>query len=53
MVNWVNGTLRLLNCLSEAQEHFPNVGTICRWFGEVTGYFENRNMSDVVEGINN
>ena len=37
-----------------AQENFQkSVGTICRWFGEVTGYFENRTTSGAVEGINN
>lgn len=52
--DWGDGTLRLLDWLAEAQEMFKeSVGTICRWFGEVTGYFENRTTSGVVEGINN
>jgi transposase len=52
--NWRDGTLRLLDWLGEAQENFQkSVGTICRWFGEVTGYFENRTTSGAVEGINN
>lgn len=52
--NWTDGTLRLLDWLSAAQKNFQkSVGTICRWFGEVTGYFEHRTTSGVVEGINN
>lgn len=52
--DWGDGTLRLLDWLAEAQEMFKeSVGTICRWFGEVTGYFQNRTTSGVVEGINN
>ncbi len=53
-VNWSDGTLRLLDWLAETQESFhQSAGTICRWFGEVIGYFENRTTSGVVEGINN
>lgn len=52
--NWADGTFRLLDWLDEAQKDFQkSVGTICRWFGEVTGYFEQRTTSGVVEGINN
>ena len=52
--NWADGTLKLLDWLESAQEKFPrSVGTICRWFGEVIGYFENRTTSGAVEGINN
>jgi transposase len=52
--NWTDGTLRLLDWLAENQEKFQkSVGTICRWFGEVTGYFERRTTSGAVEGINN
>lgn len=52
--NWTDGTLRLLDWLAETQENFQkSVGTICRWFGEVTGYFEHRTTSGAVEGINN
>lgn len=52
--DWGDGTLRLLDLLAEAQEMFKEcVGTICRWFGEVTGYFDNRTTSGAVEGINN
>ena len=52
--NWKEGTFKLLDWLAEAQETFPEgVGTICRWFGEVTGYFDNRTTNGAVEGINN
>ena len=52
--NWADGTLKLLDWLESAQEKFPrSVGTSCRWFGEVIGYFENRTTSGAVEGINN
>jgi transposase len=52
--DWRDGTLRLLDWLAQSQEKFPkSVGTICRWFGEVVGYFENRRTSGAVEGINN
>ena len=52
--SWTDGTLRLLDWLAETQENFQkSVGTICRWFGEVTGYFEHRTTSGAVEGINN
>jgi transposase len=52
--NWDDGTFQLLDWLSEATEAFQeSVGTICRWFGEVTGYFVNRTTSGAVEGINN
>ena len=52
--NWADGTLRLLDWLAKAQESFQkSVGTICRWFGEVVAYFENRTTSGAVEGINN
>jgi transposase len=52
--DWGDGAFKLLDWLAEAQEAFKeSVGTICRWFGEVTGYFDNRTTSGVVEGINN
>lgn len=52
--NWEDGTFQLLDWLAEAQATFKkSVGTICRWFGEVTGYFDNRTTNGVVEGINN
>jgi transposase len=30
-----------------------SIGTICRWFAEITTYFETRTTSGAVEGINN
>lgn len=49
-----DGKLKLLDWLTKSQKTFQkSVGTICRWFGEVVGYFENRTTSGVVEGINN
>lgn len=52
--NWTDGILKLLDWLAEAQENFQNsVGTICRWFGEVVGYFEQKTTNGAVEGINN
>lgn len=49
-----DGSFQLLDWLAEAQEAFKeSVGTICRWFGEVTAYFDNRTTSGAVEGINN
>lgn len=52
--DWGDGAFKLLDWLAEAQETFKeSVSTICRWFGEVTGYFDNRTTSGAVEGINN
>ena len=52
--NWGDGTFQLLDWLAEAQGTFKqSVKTICRWFGEVTEYFEHRTTSGAVEGINN
>ena len=52
--DWNDGTFKLLDWLAGAQETYQkSVGTICRWFGEVTGYFDNRTTSGAVEGINN
>ena len=52
--NWTEGTLRLLDWLAQSQTQFrSSVGTICRWFGEVTAYFDHRTTSGAVEGINN
>jgi len=48
--NWVNGTLRLLDWLAAQAGGFSkSVGTISRWFGEVTGYFESGTTSGAVE----
>ena len=52
--DWNDGSFQLLDWLAEAQDAFKeSVGTICRWFGEVTAYFDNRTTSGAVEGINN
>lgn len=52
--DWGEGTFQLLDWLAECQETFrASVGTIGRWFGEVTAYFDNRTTSGAVEGINN
>jgi transposase len=52
--DWGDRTFKLLDWLANAEEGFQeSVGTICRWFGEVTGYFDNRTTSGAVEGINN
>ena len=52
--DWANGILRLLDWLAESRENFQkSVATICRWFGEVIGYFEHGTTSGTVEGINN
>jgi transposase len=41
-----------LDWLADAQETFQeSVGTIRRWFGEVTAYFDHRTTSGAVEGI--
>ena len=52
--NWGDGASKLLDWMETAKETYKDsVGTICRWFGEVTNYFENRTTNGVVEGINN
>ena len=52
--SWANGTLRLLDWLTEASEYFTkSYGTIIRWFGEITAYFEHPISNGIVEGINN
>lgn len=52
--DWGDGAFQLLDWLAQAQDSFQeSVGTICRWFGEVTAYFDNRTSSGAVEGINN
>ena len=52
--DWSEGTFKLLDWLVDAETNFANsVGTIKRWLGEITGYFDNRTTSGAVEGINN
>jgi len=52
--NWSTGTLLLLDWMKSAEKYFPKSrGTIIRWFGEITAYFEHRISNGIVEGINN
>ncbi len=48
------GMLALMDWLADARETFQeSVATICRWFDEISQYFEHRTTSGAVEGINN
>ena len=52
--NWADGTLKLLDWMKESSTFFKGTcGTIKRWFGEITSYFELSITNGVVEGINN
>lgn len=52
--SWADGALRLIDWMSNAKDTFKDsFGTIHRWFGEITAYFETRTTSGAVEGINN
>lgn len=52
--DWFDGLMRLCDWLKNAGEEFPkSCGTIKRWIGEITAYFDNRTTQGVVEGINN
>jgi transposase len=52
--NWTEGMLSLLDWLAENQKRLhSSVGTISRWLGEVSAYFDYRTTSGAVEGINN
>lgn len=52
--DWTNGVFKLLDWLKDAQTTFrDSTGTIVRWFGEISNYFESRTTSGAVEGINN
>lgn len=52
--NWADGTLKLLDWMKESSTLFNGIcGTIKRWFGEITSYFELSITNGVVEGINN
>jgi transposase len=49
-----DGMLKIAAWMKKSQEIFKDsVGTIGRWFGEITNYFESRTTSGAVEGINN
>jgi len=48
------GMLKIAAWMKKSQEIFKDsLGTIGRWFGEITNYFESRTTSGAVEGINN
>ena len=48
------GMIKIAAWMKKSQEIFKDsVGTIGRWFGEITNYFESRTTSGAVEGINN
>jgi transposase len=50
----IEGTMALLDWMEKAKETFTEaVPTYCRWFREVSAYFQHRTTSGVVEGINN
>lgn len=52
--NWTDGTLKLLDWMKKSSTLFKGTcGTIKRWFGEITSYFELSITNGVVEGINN
>ena len=52
--DWADGAIRLIKWMNNSKDTFKNsFGTVYRWFGEITAYFENRTTSGVVEGINN
>jgi transposase len=52
--DWTDGVLKLLGWLKDAQTTFQaSTGTMVRWFGEISNYFESRTTSGAVEGINN
>ena len=52
--NGTDGMLKIVVWMKKSQAIFKDsVGTIGRWFGEITNYFESRTTSGAVEGINN
>ena len=52
--NWTDGAFALIDWMKEAKETFKDsIGTIYRWFTEITAYFETRTTNGAVEGINN
>lgn len=52
--DWETGLEEIAKWLIVAKDNFEeSVATIRRWLVEVTGYFDNRTTSGVVEGINN
>jgi transposase len=52
--DWAEGALALIDWMKDAQETFKDsIGTLYRWFSEITAYFETRTTSGAVEGLNN
>lgn len=52
--DWTNGALALIDWMKDAKDTFKNsIGTLYRWFSEITAYFESRTTSGAVEGLNN
>lgn len=52
--SWGDGVLKMSEWLKTSHDIFQDSrGTIGRWFGEISNYFESRTTSGVVEGINN
>jgi transposase len=52
--DWQTGLEEIAKWMMVAKKDFEgSVGTIRRWLVEITGYFDNRTTSGVVEGINN
>lgn len=52
--DWQTGLEEIAKWMIIAKSSFEeSVGTIRRWLVEITGYFDNRTTSGVVEGINN
>ena len=52
--SWGDGVIKLLDWMSDSSLYFPKtIRTICRWFGDIVGYFDRRTTSGMVEGINN
>ncbi|NEP53965.1 MAG: ISL3 family transposase [Moorea sp. SIO3C2] len=52
--DWAEGSFALIDWMKEAKDTFKNsIGTLNRWFSEITAYFETRTTSGAVEGLNN
>ena len=52
--DWRDGATRLMDWMDNAKDTFKHsFGTLYRWFGEITAYFETHTTSGAVEGINN
>ena len=52
--DWREGLLSLADWLKDISDYFPkSFGTIKRWIGEITAYFDEGTTQGIVEGINN